>query len=78
MSEAMKIVAPQVNGMLSENTKFHICVDEVVQRKAFLAGMIASEGKYGLEWCRRAVEESKGDLGKAREWLEVNGRRVDE
>ena len=78
MTEALKAVKPQVDGMLMENTQFHVCVDETVQRKAFLAGMIASEGVYGLEWCRRAVEEMKGDLSKARDWLELNGKRLDE
>jgi hypothetical protein len=78
MTEAIKVVKPQVDGMLNESIQFHLCVDEAVQRKAFLAGMIASEGVYGLEWCRRAMEEAKGDLGKARGWLEQNARRVNE
>lgn len=78
MSEAMKVVKSQVDGMLNESVRFRICVDESVQRKAFLAGMIAAEGRYGMEWCRKAVEEAKGDLGKARTWLEQNGRRLDE
>ena len=64
--------------MLNESVQFHICVDEAVQRKAFLAGMIAAEGIYGIEWCRKAIEESKGDLSKARNWLEQNGKRRDE
>lgn len=78
MTEALKAVKPQVDGMLAENTQFHVCVDEAVQRKAFLAGMIASENVYGLQWCRRAIEEAKGDLGKARGWLEQNAKRVNE
>ena len=78
MSEAMKVVKPQVDGMLNESVQFRICVDETVQRKAFLAGMIAAEGSYGMEWCRKAIEEAKGDLSKARTWLEQNGRRLDE
>ena len=78
MAEALKVVKPQVDGMLNESVQFHICVDEAVQRKAFLAGMIAAEGVYGIEWCRKAIEESKGDLSKARTWLEQNGKRRDE
>ena len=78
MSEALKVVKPQVDGMLQPNIQFHICVDETVQRKAFLAGMITAEGLYGIEWSRKAVEESKGDLSKARTWLEQSGRRRDE
>jgi hypothetical protein len=78
MTEAMKVVKPQVDGMLNESMQIKICVDEIVQRKAFLAGMIASEGSYGMEWCRKAVEEAKGDLSKARTWLEQNGRRLNE
>jgi hypothetical protein len=78
MSEAMKVVKPQVQGMLDENSKFRICVDETVQRKAFLAGMLSSEGVNDIEWCKKAIEEAKGDLGKARIWLEQNARRKDE
>lgn len=78
MSDAMKVIKPEVLGMLDENSKFYICVDETVQRRAFLAGMIAAEGIYDLEWCKKAVEESKGDLSKARTWLEQNARRKDE
>jgi hypothetical protein len=78
MSEALKVVKPQVDGMLHSSTQFHICVDEAVQRKAFLAGMISAEGVYGIEWARKAIEEAKGDLSKARTWLDQNGRRMDE
>ena len=78
MADAMKAVKPQVQGMLDEESKFYICVDETVQRRVFLAGMIAAEGAFDMEWCRRAVEEAKGDLGKARTWLEQNARRKDE
>jgi hypothetical protein len=78
MTEAMKVVKPQVDGMLNESVKFRICVDETVQRKAFLAGMIAAEGQYGMEWCRKGIEEAKGNLSKARTWLEQNGRRLNE
>lgn len=78
MAEAMKVIRAQVSGMLREDVQFHICVDEVVQRKAFLAGMIAAEGVYGMEWDRKAVEEAKGDLTKARAWLGQNARRLDE
>ena len=78
MNEALKVVKSQVDGMLASTTQFHICVDEAVQRKAFLAGMISAEGVYGIEWARKAIEEAKGDLSKARTWLEQNGRRNDE
>ena len=49
MNEALKVVKPQVDGMLHSTTRFHICVDEAVQRKAFLSGMITAEGVYGIE-----------------------------
>ena len=78
MSDAMKAIREQVNGMLLDDVQFHVCVDEVVQRKAFLAGMIAAEGVYGMEWARKAIEDTKGDLSRARAWLEQNARRMDE
>jgi Ubiquitin fusion degradation protein UFD1 len=78
MAEAIKVIQAQVSGMLREDVQFHICVDEVVQRKAFLAGMISAEGVYSMEWARKAVEDARGDLSKARAWLEQNARRLDE
>ena len=78
MSDAMKVVKPQVDGILNESVQFKMCVDEAVQRKTFLAEMIAAEGVYGLEYCRKGIEEGKGDLSKARTWLEQNARRLDE
>ena len=71
MSDAMKVVKPQVDGILNESVQFKMCVDEAVQRKTFL-------GVYGLEYCRKGIEEGKGDLSKARTWLEQNARRLDE
>jgi hypothetical protein len=78
MNEALTLINDEIEGMLNFNVPLRICVDETVQRRAFLAGMISAEGVYGIEWCRRAIEESKGDLTKARTWLEQNGKRNDE
>ena len=78
LTEARMTVKPQVDGMLSAETEFHLCVDEAVQRRTFLAGMVAAEGGFHLEWCKKAIEEAKGDLAKARLWLEQNARRNDE
>ena len=78
MADALRLVKPQVDGMLRSDATFHICVDQAVQKRAFLAGMIEAEGVFGREWCRRGIEEAKGDLSKARSWLEANAPRKDE
>ena len=78
MTEMQPVVRDITKDMLSGNGAFYFCVDESIQRRAFLAGMISAEGNYDLEWARRGIEEGRGDLGRAREWLERNARRKDE
>jgi hypothetical protein len=55
--------------------EFRLCVDEGVQKRRFLAGMLCAEGGYEIEWCVRGIEEGKGDLMLARGWLERNARK---
>jgi hypothetical protein len=78
MADALRTIKPQVDGMLHPDAQFWICVDQQVQMRAFLAGMVAAEGGYGVEWCRRAVEEGRGDLSRMRSWLEINAPRKGE
>jgi hypothetical protein len=54
------------------------CVDEASQTRRVVAGMMASEGEYELEWCVRALEEEHNDIGKARDWLKDKAPRIGE
>ncbi|KAK4940585.1 hypothetical protein LTR10_019344 [Elasticomyces elasticus] len=54
------------------------CVDEASQTRRNLANIMASEGEYELEWCAKALEEERGDVGKARDWLKDRAPRIAE
>ncbi|KIW81233.1 hypothetical protein Z517_04258 [Fonsecaea pedrosoi CBS 271.37] len=54
------------------------CVDEASQSRRNLAAMLASEGNYELAWCVKALEEAKGDLDRARDWLKHRAPHIGE
>ena len=54
------------------------CVDESSQTRRNLATMMAGEGEYELSWCAKALEEERGDVGKARDWLKDRAPKVGE
>ncbi|OAP60097.1 hypothetical protein AYL99_05099 [Fonsecaea erecta] len=54
------------------------CVDEASQSRRNLAAMLSGEGKYELEWCAKALEDEKGDVDRAREWLRSRAPQIGE
>jgi hypothetical protein len=54
------------------------CVDEASQSRRNLAAMISSEREYEMEWCVKALEEEKGDLDRARDWLKNRAPKLGE
>lgn len=54
------------------------CVDEASQTRRNLANLMASEGEYELEWCAKALEEERGDVSKARGWLQDRAPKTGE
>ncbi|KIV84425.1 hypothetical protein PV11_00206 [Exophiala sideris] len=74
---------PMVKPIMDElaqgvTTGLVFCVDEASQTRRNLANMMASEGEYELEWCAKALEEERGDVGKARDWLKDRAPRIAE
>ena len=61
-----------------DNPSLVFCVDETSQSRRNLAGMISGKGEYELEWCMKALDEEKGDLDRAREWLKNRAPKVGE
>jgi hypothetical protein len=65
-----------------------LCVDEATARRRDLAealemesvvsGAESGKGGYAMEFCCRAAEEGRGDLDKARLWLEREAVRSGE
>ncbi len=68
---ALPLVKPLVATCLDLDAPMYFCVDELSQTGQKLAGMIASEGIWDIEWCIAAAEAEKSDAGKMREWLQA-------
>jgi len=68
-SAALPLVKPLLEGIKDHRQSMHFCVDESTQRKKTMAGLLAAEGVWELEWCIAALEAEGADLTKARGWL---------
>lgn len=68
----MEDVSQGITGTLS------FCVDEASQGRRNVAKMMSAEGEYELPWCAKALEEERGDLERAREWLKHRAPKIDE
>lgn len=68
---ALPLVKPLVATCLEADAPMYFCVDELSQTARALAGMIASEGVWDLEWCVAAAESEKANADKMREWLQA-------
>ena len=55
-----------------------LCVDEATQDRRLKAQILADEGDYEVEWCISAVEQSKGDLSNATQWLKDRAPKIGE
>ena len=77
--DALPMIKPIMDELAKGGTPdLKFCVDEASQTRRVVAGMIASEGAYELEWCVKALEEGHNDLGKARDWLKDKAPRIGE
>ncbi|OCT51419.1 putative ubiquitin fusion degradation protein (Ufd1) [Cladophialophora carrionii] len=77
--DGLAMIKPIVNDIANGTTTSMVfCVDEASQARRKLADMITGEGEYELEWCVQALEEEKGDLDRAREWLKNRAPKVGE
>jgi hypothetical protein len=72
-------IKPIIDGLArGETSSVVFCVDEASQSRRSVAEMISGEGEYQLGWCVKALEEEKGDLDRAREWLKNRAPKVNE
>ena len=77
--DALIRVKPVMDGLAKGQTAGLIfCVDEASQRRRATAEMLAGELEYELDWCVKGLEESHGELGKARDWLKDRAPRIGE
>ncbi|KAI1088413.1 ubiquitin fusion degradation protein UFD1-domain-containing protein [Rostrohypoxylon terebratum] len=68
-----QLVLPQIRPLMDSvrdtQKSMYFCVDEANQRRRMLAGMLAAEDDWDLEWCIAACEAEGPDLDRARGWL---------
>ena len=77
--DGLPMVKPIMDRLAQGDTSGLIfCVDETSQTRRNLATMMAGEGGYDLAWCAKALEEERGDVGKARDWLKDRAPKVAE
>jgi hypothetical protein len=70
MKDAMPLIKPLMDTMGDRSKSMYFCVDEGSQKRRKLAGMLAAEKVYDLEWCIAACEAEGGNLDSARQWLQ--------
>lgn len=74
--EALPLLRPVMDELATGATAdLKFCVDEASQTRRVVAGMMANDGEYELEWCVKALEEEHTDMGKAKQWLKDRAPR---
>lgn len=68
--DALPIIKPLMDHIGDSRAPMYFCVDEGSQKRRAVAGYLASEGIYDLEWCVAATEgANSSDPDAARAWL---------
>ncbi|KAL7932545.1 ubiquitin fusion degradation protein UFD1 domain-containing protein [Trichoderma chlorosporum] len=68
---ALPLVKPFLPGALDASQPCYFCVDEASQTGRKLAGLVAAEKAWDLDWCIAASEYEKANLDKMRDWLQA-------
>ena len=77
--DALPLLKPVMDELAKGDTSsLSFCVDENTQQRRKAANALASVGEYELEWCIKAMEEEKGDIGAAQSWLSDHAPKINE
>ena len=77
--DALPMLKPVMDELAKGDTSsLSFCVDEGTQIRRRNAHALAQVGEYELEWCIKALEESKGDVNAAQSWLSDHAPKVNE
>ncbi|KAM3497570.1 hypothetical protein MY10362_009085 [Beauveria mimosiformis] len=68
---ALPLVKPLLETWQNLDSPMHFCVDELSQTGRKLAGQIASEGVWDIEWCIAAAEAENSNADNMRDWLQA-------
>lgn len=66
---ALPMIKPLLELVPDRGASMFFCVDEASQKRRALAGMLAGEKVYELEWCVAGAEAENGDWDRVRTWL---------
>lgn len=78
--DALPVIKPVMN-LLSQNESPKVvsfCVDESQQQRNLATKMIGNESDYAFGWIAKAVEETKGDVIAADDWLKERAPKINE
>ena len=73
MKEAIPLVKPLVEMAFDPEAPLWFCVDEISTMSRIVARELEKEGRFEFGWCVAACEASRGDMGRARDWLDMWG-----
>jgi hypothetical protein len=77
--DGLPMIKPIIDQLAAgDSSGLIFCVDEASQTRRSMAEMMASEKEYEVEWCAKALEEEKGDLARARDWLKDRAPKIGE
>ena len=77
--EALPMIKPVMDQLKDGNSSgLRFCVDESSQSRRILAGILAQDGQYEVEWCIKALEEAKNNVSTAQEWLSTRAPKFNE
>lgn len=68
--DGLPMIQPMLKQLAQGTTAgLSFCVDEANQSRRVVGEMLSGEGLFEIEWCIKALEESRGDASAARDWL---------
>ncbi|RMD41433.1 hypothetical protein DV735_g3688, partial [Chaetothyriales sp. CBS 134920] len=82
--DALPLIKPVLDQLKagSGHSALYFCIDENTQTRRVIADAMAaasgSSGEYEIEWCIKALEESRNDVAQAHDWLRAHAPRINE
>lgn len=78
--DALPVIKPVMDHLSQNDTPKTVsfCVDESQQQRNLATKMIGNESDYAFGWIAKAVEETKGDVIAADDWLKERAPKINE
>lgn len=78
--DALPVIKPAMDRISAEGSRKVVafCVDESQQQRTLATNMLSHNSVYAPGWIAKAVEETKGDVMAADEWLKERAPKINE